>query len=152
DCLCRLEGEELKLARKVLARLTGAGAQVGVFDTAGLFSVRAGIDATRALQHLLRHSEIAVRNETLAGPGGGPRPWAEALGPQAVQVFLAQTRAQVRVSGALRDRGLDAEQLAAQLAVLCKKHEHDRALTTVLARVKALEPAGKKAKQAGNRE
>jgi hypothetical protein len=152
DCPCRLAGDELKLARKVLARLTGTQAQVGVFDAAGLFSVRAGIDATRALQQVLRHKEIAVRIETLSGPPDAPRLARDVPGPQTLHVYLARTGAQVHVSSALRDRGLDAQQLAAQLAVLCKKNEPDRALTTVVTRVKALEGTAKKTKRTGNEE
>ena len=38
----------------------------------------------------------------------------------------------------LRDQGLDTRQFVTQLQVLCARNEYDRALSTVLSRVKAL--------------
>jgi hypothetical protein len=142
-----LSADEVRLARQVLSRLTGTEAQVGVFDSAGLFSVRGIVDTTRALRHLVRHNEVAVRIETRKSAAELSRrdQAGGSLGPRTVHILLDDSGdVTVRASPDLREQGLDPDQLCKRLAALCKKHEADRALRIVLTDVGALKPGKKK--------
>ncbi len=140
---CRLADDEAQLARKVLARLSGPEARVGVFDNAGLFSVGGIIDTTRALRHAQRTHHLAVRIETRTG--GTAQVVPSEMGPRALLVCVGpDAQVQVQASPTLRAQGLNPASLETQLSALSKKNEHDRILTTVLARVDALEKTGKK--------
>jgi hypothetical protein len=143
---CKLADHEARLAKKVLARLSGVEARVGVFDGAGLFSVGGIIETTRALRDSARHHRVAVRIETLGRGDQEAKAVLAAMGPRAIHVLLDQDGGNVRVlaSQALRAQGLDPAALGRELSALCKKNEHDRVLATVLARVQELDRPGKK--------
>jgi hypothetical protein len=129
----KLTEPEEQYARVVLHRLTGREAQVGVFDAAGLFSLRHTIDATRSLRKLARESDVEVCIETFTDKRTSTSP---RLGPTAVHVVITSGVAKVQVSPALQKQGIDAESLSKQLSDACDKAERDKALDVVLAAVK----------------
>jgi hypothetical protein len=129
----KLTEPEEQYARVVLNRLTGREAQVGVFDSAGLFSLKHTIDATRTLRKLARESDVEVRIETSTDKRVAPAP---RQAPADLYVVIASGVAKVQVSAALQKQGIDAESLSKQLSDACRKGERDKALDVVLAAVK----------------
>jgi hypothetical protein len=127
----RVTPTEEQYARQVLSRLNGREAQVGVFDKAGLFSLKGTIDTTRALRKLARESGLEVRVETHPGQPSAASP---RLGPVALRVVITSggDAVEVLASPALREQGVEADGLKKQLGC-CK---HDQALDLVLDAVK----------------
>lgn len=120
-------------AGQVLARLTGSESRVGVFDGAGLFSLKRSMEVTCALRKLARESDLEVRVETHCGEK--PATPSTPMGRNSLRVVITSGGDAVRVvaTPALREQGLDVGRLQKTLAHGCKD---DQALDAVLAVVK----------------